>query len=160
MRKPIDTSRKPKYGAGTIAFLTMLDEATQRDEPFQAATDVAAYAVNKLVARDLIMKSEGIDGTVKYKITGRGQELLRSNSYYRVAEHAVKSSRCETCIHRQVLDQVRERCVDVEALAVAMEALVNVKSQFNGGTVQANMETIRAMNLHVEAVEEILGRLK
>lgn len=113
-----------------------------------------------LTKQDLITRSPGIDGTIKYQITGRGRELLRTNDYILVQNrHTQNKTRCEDCLHRYVLDQVRERCAEVDELFTAMEALSNLKDRVNGGSVQENMEAVRELYAQVEAVETIMVRL-
>lgn len=158
-------TKKAKYGVRTIQYLKMLEEAKKNNEPFQEA-GLDAKIMEILVARDLITRSPGIDGTVKYQITGRGKELLRNGDYILVqnrhTSNGTRSSnktRCEDCLHRYVLDQVRERCADVEDLFVAMDALSNLKERVNGGSVQENMAAVRELYAQVEAVETIMARL-
>lgn len=158
-RKNSPFAKKPQFSPKTLAWLQRLDAAVQADEPFQEADGIVGPTIKALRERDFIMESDGIDGTVKYKITGRGQQLLRTGDYYLTSSRGTgKTTKCEACVHRQVLDQVRERCPDVDLLFQRMEELSNLKTTLNGSLTE-NIEAIRDLHGAIQEIDAILGRL-
>lgn len=59
-----------------IEVLTRLQTAKKQDAPFVDLSDVPMNTRQSLTENDWIFKSVGIDGTVKYAITGRGAQAL------------------------------------------------------------------------------------
>jgi len=143
----------------SVATLEALKEAKRREEPFQECLEAGKRIMGNLVTKDLVAESSGVDGTLKYQITGRGTELLEKHLYVIKVKSTTSVMACEGCLHRYVLDQVRGCSPDVDELFVATEALANLKDRLNGGSVQENMTAVRELYAQLQAVEAILGRL-
>ena len=116
---------KVRLSVKAVAALELLGEAKKQESPFQEL-DLTKEILRNLMEKDLITESPGIDGTVKYCITGRGQALLKSQEFYTFNPATRGNGRkrdCESCEHRMLLVQVKERCPEVQLLAEKMQEL-------------------------------------
>lgn len=138
-----------------LEVLQRLQAAAELDAPFQPLDDVNKVVRTSLVKRDLIFESAGLDGSVKYKITGRGEKALGNHTLDLSNAHkqpAAKRLVCEECLHRTVLDCIRERLPLVDALQAALEALEQVQVTGSARDKLARIQEINAYAAQIEAV--------
>lgn len=153
-------TRPERLSPAALEVLKHLHEAAEQGAPFQPLDDVNKVVLTSLVKRDLIIESVGVDSSVKYQITGRGKMAL--NNHYLDTSNAHKKKNtvrrvsCEECLHRYVLDCVRERLPLVDDLQAAFEALEHV--QVTGGA-REKLARIEEINAYAAQVEETLSLL-
>jgi hypothetical protein len=67
---------RQRLTANQLKTLRVMADAKRNDDAWVTLGSTAKKTISSMVKRDLIFKSQGIDGSVKYTITGRGEKAL------------------------------------------------------------------------------------
>lgn len=154
-------NNKVRLSVKALAGLELLADAKGREEPFQEL-DLTKQVLRGLMQKNLITESPGIDGTVKYSITGRGLVLLKSGNYYTFYPAIRGNGRqrdCESCEHRQLLEMVKGRVPAVRVLVEKREELDTMKDALRAGESD-DTEIIREMYEVVTEIDALMARLE
>lgn len=71
----------PLMSAGMMNVLIDLHNAKEAGQEFIELTGIHKRVLNSLFERDWIFPSHGVDGSLKYKLTGRGEKAIRAYSH-------------------------------------------------------------------------------
>lgn len=136
-----------------LKFLAQAD----KDDPWKHLNNANKTMLNALAKKDLIFESAGDDG-VRYKITGRGVEAIKTHTLDTSnKKYSSKRVSCEDCLHRYVLDQVQERLPLVVDLLACTELLSAIPI---GNNVPERLAAINELSHLTAQIEQLLTKLQ
>lgn len=84
------TTQPVKLSKQALKMLRYLKKAEDSGYPFQPCEQFEGFMKRSLVKKDLVFRSPGVDGTVKYCITSRGKTAIENHARYKSSYDRLK----------------------------------------------------------------------